>query len=112
MSFGKMNQIIQIAETHSVKDADGFVTKEESILKTLKAYKETKNATEKWVSMATFSSATCLFHFRYLPDLEVTPDLFIISDNERYQILSVENIRNRKMHLEVFAEKVEGSTDG
>ena len=89
MSFGKMNQIIQIAESYSVKDVDGFAAKEESILKTLRDYKETKNATEKWASMATFSSATCLFHFRYLPDLEVTPDLFIISDNERYQILSV-----------------------
>ena len=39
MSFGKMNQIIQIAESYSVKDVDGFAAKEESILKTLRAYK-------------------------------------------------------------------------
>lgn len=112
MSFGKMNQFIEIIKTESVKDKDGFSTKQDIVLANVRAYKEERNSTEKWASMATFNTATCLFRFRYLPKLEVTTEMVIVCDNARYQINSVENIRNRRMYLEVLATKVEGSSDG
>lgn len=62
--------------------------------------------------MATFSSATCLFRFRFIPNLQVTTDMVVISDQKRYQIVSVENVRNRNMYLEVLTTEMEVSVDG
>lgn len=112
MSFGKMNQRIQIVRTGIQKDAAGFVTKQDEVLATFRAYKENKNSTEKWVNLATFSSATCLFRFRVIPNVTVTTEMVIISDNDRYQIIYVENVRNRGLYLEVLTTKVEVSADG
>jgi hypothetical protein len=42
-----------------------------------------------------------------IPDVTVTPDLYIDYQGERFKILSVENIRGRGMYLEILAEKVE-----
>lgn len=112
MSFGKMNQKIQIVKTITQKDSAGFSTKQDEVLATVHAYKEEKNATEKWVNMATFSSATCLFRFRFIPNLQVTTDLVVISNHRRYQIISVENVRNRNMYLEVLTTEVGVSADG
>lgn len=111
MSFGKMNQRIQIVKMINSRDGSGFVTKQDEILASVRAYKEEKNATEKWLNFATFSSATCLFRFRFIPNLTVTTDMVIISDNDRYQIISVENVRNRGMYLEVLTTKIEVSAD-
>ncbi|EAD5361714.1 phage head closure protein [Listeria monocytogenes] len=112
MSFGKMNQRIQIVTTVNRKDSSGFVMKQDEVLASVRAYKEDKNATEKWMNLATFSSATCLFRFRVIPNLKVTTEMVILSDGERYQITSVENVRNRGMYLEVLTSKVEVSADG
>lgn len=94
------------------KDSAGFSVKQDEVLATAHAYKEEKNATEKWVNMATFSSATCLFRFRFIPNLDVTTEMVVISDQKRYQIVSVENVRNRNMYLEVLTTEVEVSADG
>ena len=94
------------------KDSAGFSTKQDEVLATVHAYKDEKNATEKWVNMATFSSATCLFRFRFIPNLDNTADMAIISAPKRYKIVSVENVRNRNMYLEVLTTEVEVSADG
>ena len=112
MSFGKMNQKIQIVKTINQKDSAGFVVKQDEVLATIHAYKEEKNATEKWLNMATFSSATCVFRFRFIPNLQVTTDMVVISDQKRYQIVSVENVRNRNMYFEVLTTEMEVSADG
>ncbi len=112
MSFGKMNQQIQIVKVTNQKDSAGFSTKQDEVLATVHAYKDEKNAIEKWVNMATFSSATCLFRFRFIPNLDITADMAIISAPKRYKIVSVENVRNRNMYLEVLTTEVEVSADG
>ncbi|HFM6188911.1 TPA: phage head closure protein [Enterococcus faecium] len=112
MSFGKMNQRIQIVKVTNQKDSAGFSVKKDEVLAAVHAYKEEKNATEKWVNMATFSSATCLFRIRYIPNLEVTTEMVVISDQKRYQIVSVENVRNRNMYLEMLTTEMEVSADG
>ena len=107
MALGKMNRHIDIISTDPFKDADGFVTKGENILASVRAYKEDRRGTARWANMAAFSTATTLFRFRCLPGIEVTTSLLIVCAGGRYRIVSVENVRERGMYLEVLAEKIE-----
>jgi head-tail adaptor len=109
MSFGKMNQRVEIRNNSPSKDADGFLVSSDTVLAIIRAYRENQHGNEKWANMAVFSSATALFRFRVIPNLKVTTDMIIVCKGERFQILSVEDVRNRGMYLEVLAEKVEGS---
>ena len=107
MSYGRMNSFIDIITTEPVRDAEGFVSTGDHILASVRAYKEDRRGTAKWANMAAFSTATTLFRFRCLPGIDVTPSLYIVCDGGRYRILSVENVRERSMYLEVLAEKLE-----
>jgi len=106
----KLNSFIDIISTTPTKDAEGFVTHGDNIVASVRAYFEPKNATEKWVNMAAFSEADALFRFRVIPGLTVTPQMLITSDTGRYEIISVENAKQRGMYLEVVAKKTEGSS--
>lgn len=106
MSFGKMNTFVDIISTEPVKDSEGFVTRGDNILATLRAYKEDRHGNEAWKNRASFSNATSLFRFRKMPDLDVTTSLIITSDDGRYNIVSVEDVKGRGMYIEVLAEKV------
>ena len=107
MSYGKMTSHIDIITTDPVRDAEGFVSTGDNILASVRAYKEDRHGTTKWANMAAFSNATTLFRFRCLPGIEVNPSLYIACDGGRYRILSVENVRERGMYLEVLAERLE-----
>lgn len=109
MSFGKMNTQIDIISTAPVKDEEGFVTTGDTILASVRAYKEDKHGSEQWANMAAFSEATALFRFRKIPGVEITTSLFIVCGDERYRIVSAENVRGRGMYVEVLAEKLEPS---
>lgn len=106
----KLNAFIDIISTAPTKDAEGFVTHGDTILASVRAYFEPKNSTEKWANMATFSECNALFKFRCIPDLEITPSMIISGGTGRYEILSVENVRQRNMYLECLCKKVEGSS--
>lgn len=106
MSFGKMNQPIDIISTTPVQDAEGFVTKGDTVLAHVRAFKEDRHGNEKWANRAAFSQATALFRFRKIPGLIVTTDLVIVCADGRYNILSVEDIRHRGLFIEVLAERV------
>lgn len=109
MSFGKMNTQIDIIATAPVKDADGFVSNGDDIVASARAYKEDRHGNERWANMAAFSEATSLFRFRKIPGTEITASLFIICADERYRIVSAEDVRGRGMYVEVLAEKQEGT---
>jgi SPP1 family predicted phage head-tail adaptor len=104
MSFGKMNRDISITSKTSKKDSSGFSTPVETVLKTVRAYKEERHGTERWANMAAFSSATALFRFRKIPDFVVTTKNFITDGADKYRITSVEDVRGRGMYVEVLAE--------
>lgn len=104
-----MNTVISLISISPVKDSEGFASQAEQILATVHAYKEDKNSTEKWINLAAFSEATAMFRFRRIPDITVTPTLYIACGSDRYQILSAEDVRGRGMYIEVFAKKLEGS---
>lgn len=109
MSYGKMNTFINIISTAPSKDADGFVTTGDHIIASVRAYKEDRHGNERWANMAAFSEATALFRFRKIPGIEITTALFIVCGDERYRIVSAEDVRGRGMYIEVLAEKLEPS---
>ena len=109
MSFGKMNTFIDIISTAPIKDSEGFITRGDNILASVRAYKEDRHGSERWTNMAAFSTATSLFRFRKIPGLKVTTEMVITYDDGRYQILSAEDVRGRGMYVEVLAERLEPS---
>ena len=107
MSYGKMNGFALIKQLYKQKDADGFTKDAELILAKVRCYREGRHGSVRWANLSTFTQATDLFRIRVIPDVTVTPDLYIDYQGERFKILSVENIRGRGMYLEILAEKVE-----
>ena len=107
MSFGKMNSFIDIFSIENVIDEEGFSEKVENVVASVRAYKEDRHGTQKWANMAAFSEATTLFRFRNIPDVNITTKLYILHEGIRYDIVSVENVRERGMYIEVMAKKVE-----
>lgn len=109
MSFGKMNSFIEIIQKSIDTDNEGFKTE---ILKTVakvRAYREGRHGSEKWANRATFSTATDLFCFRCIPQIEITTDMLILCDNRKFEITSVENVKGRNMYIEVLAKEVKPS---
>lgn len=109
MSFGKMNSFIDIISSENVTDSEGFSKKEETVLASIRAYKEERHGNKMWANMAAFSEATVLFRFRKIPNLNITTKMDISCSDGRYSILSVENIKDRCIYIEVLAKKIESS---
>lgn len=109
MSYGKMNKFAEIIRTAKVKDSEGFVTETDTILASLRVYKEGRHGSERWANLAAFSVATDLFRFRYIPGIEIMEKDVIVCEGDRYEITSVEDVKGRKMYIEVLAKKVEGT---
>jgi hypothetical protein len=105
----KLNTFIDIISTEPTKDAEGFVTRGDAVLASVRAYFEPKNSTEKWSNMAAFSTVNALFRFRRIPGVVVIPSFIIVCESGRYRIISVEDVRGRGMYVEVLAEKIEGT---
>jgi hypothetical protein len=112
MAFGKMNTFIDIISTAPVKDAEGFATTGDTVLASVRAYKETRNATAKWeriIGSAAFAGVSVLFRFRNIPNLPIETAYFITDADGRYNIVGAENVGGREMYWECLCEKVEGS---
>ena len=112
MSFGKMNTFIDIIQTDNAKDGAGFSTASDTVLASVRAYREDRHGTKIWANRAAFSTATCMFRFRVIPGVEITPKLQILCGGARYKILSAEDVRGRGMYIEVLAERLEASKAG
>ena len=107
MSFGKMNGFADIVETRQIKDSEGFSTTQDEVLASARVYREGRHGSQRWANLAAFSEATDLFRFRCIPGLTVTTDHFLICDGERFNIISVENVKGRGMYIEVLAKRSE-----
>ena len=105
MSFGKMNSFADIVETKQVKDSEGFTTTQDEVLASVRIYQEGRHGSQRWANLAAFSEATDLFRFRCVPGLTITTDQFLICDDCRYDIVSVEDVKGRGMYIEVLAKK-------
>jgi len=109
MSFGKMNNFIDIIQTVHKKDAAGFAISEDVVLASVRAYREDRHGNKIWANRAAFSTATVMFRFRVIPDLDIVPSLNIACQGEQFKILSAEDVRNRGMYIEVLAEHIQPS---
>jgi hypothetical protein len=105
----KTNTRINIISTAPTKDSEGFVTKGDTIIATVRAFKEIKSATEKSANMSIFSTETVSFKFRRILKVEIGTSNIIAEADVRYNILSVDTLSSRGMYVSVIAEKVEGS---
>ena len=106
MSYGRMNTLISIAREVVTKDAEGFATKTDQVIASVFAYREGRHGSQKWVNRATFSEATDLFRFRVIPGLNVITAHEILCGDDRFEIISVEDVKGRGMYIEVLANKL------
>ena len=104
-----MRHFIEIISTEPDKDFMGFAKQGESVLAAVRAYKESRSGSAAWRNRAAFSTASVLFRFRAIPNTEITTSMFIRCDNEMYNIVSVEDVRERGMYIECLAEKIKPS---
>ena len=109
--LGSMNKKAKIVKLVPLKDDEGFTSQVEETIADIRCYKEGRHGSERWANLAAFSEATDLFRFRRVPNTKITEEMFIVFENERYDILSVENIRGRGMYIEVLA-RVHRSSNG
>ena len=109
--LGSMNKKAKIIRVINSKDSESFSIETEEVIAEIRCYKEGRHGSERWANLASFSEATDLFRFRKIPGVKVTEEFFIIFEEEKYDILSVENIRGRGIYLEVLA-KVHRSSNG
>lgn len=106
MSYGKMNMPAILLKVQTVKDKEGFPVKSEVPLAAMRVYREGRHGSLKWANLSAFSDATDLFRFRKLNNTEVTPTLILSCGGDRFEILSVEDVKGRGMYTEVLARKV------
>ena len=104
MSFGKMTVPIVISRVYYGKDADGFRTEMNEPVASVRAYFEPKNTTEKWTNRAVLKDASALFRFRYVPSVRIDTAMVIDCLGERYNIVCVENPRQKNMYCEVVGK--------
>ena len=106
MSYGSMNRMAEIIAEQTDIDSEGFATKTEVTLAVVHVYREGRHGSYRWANLAAFSDATDLFRFRTTPELTVEPGMYILCGDERFLIVSVENVKGRGMYTEVLARKV------
>ena len=104
-----MTTPIDIIETKKIKDKDGFLVTTDVVVASIRAYREERHGSTFWANRAAWSTATSLFRFRAIPNIEITTAMQILCQNERFRITSVEDIRGRGMYIEVLAERLEPS---
>ena len=109
MSFGKMNGFADIVQVTKTKDSEGFASTTETVLASIRVYREGRHGSERWANLAAFSEATDLFRFRTIPGVTITTDHFFDCDGDRFDITSVENVKGRGMYTEILAKKVVSS---
>ena len=109
MSIGRMIRCAELVEKRNVKDTEGFTSKQDVTLASFRVYREGRHGSMRWANLAAFSEATELFRFRRMPEVTVEPGQAIICDGERFEVLSVEDVKGRSMYVEALAKKVVAS---
>lgn len=105
MSYGKMNTFIDLVTSATEKDNEGFGVSGDTVIASVRAYREGRHGSQKWVNRAAFSEATDLFRFRVIPGVTVTTKMAIVCEDGRFDITSVEDVSGRGMYVEVLAKR-------
>lgn len=104
MGLGKMDAFIDIVAAVSTKDDEGFATTTDTVLASVRAYKEDRagRGRDRRDAGAAFSTAATLFRFRAIPTLKITTAHAIRCGGERYTIVSVADMHG--MYVEALAD--------
>ena len=105
MNYGRMNKFITIVTPTIVKDTDGFGTKTDVTVASVRAYREGRHGSRMWANRAAFSDATELFRFRVIPNTTITTAMVILCDGHRFEITSVEDVNGRGMYVEALCRE-------
>lgn len=111
MSFGKMNQRIEILAPTTITDAEGFQSKELKLVVSVRAYREGRHGSSAWANRAAFTHASDLFRI-HKPAASIDETMLIrTTGGELFEIDSVEDVRGRGRYLEILASSThaEGS---
>ena len=109
MGLGLMNKKASIVSIERTTDSEGFKSETVCVLAEVRVFVEGRHGSERWANLAAFSEATDLFRFRKIPSITVTTKEYILFENNKYDILSVENVKGKGMYVEVLAKRVEAS---
>ena len=109
MSLGRMNCVISIVKRTISTDSEGFKTEKETTVLETRCYHEQRHSSLRWTNLAAFSEATDRFVLRCVPGVTVEAGFFIDCHGTRYKILPPDNVGERNMYLEIYAQKVVGS---
>ncbi len=109
MSLGRQDHFLQIVLPTIEKDSEGFSTQVGKEVARVRAYREGQHGSTRWANRAAFSTATDMFRFRSIPNVEVTTSMIIIDAGQRFEITSVENVKGRGMYIEVLCKEVKPS---
>ena len=109
MGLSLMNKKAQIVSIARETDSEGFSFENVEALADIRVFVEGRHGSERWANLAAFSEATELFRFRRVPNLVITTKQYLLFEGNRYNILSVENVKGRGMYTEILAKRVEAS---
>src|SRR5699024_3899561 len=109
MRFGKMRTFIDIVTREIVKAEECFSEETDRILAYERAYKEERKSSKARANKAELTKENAIFRDRNIPDLTIKPKIFIVCDDGRYEVVSVDNVKNRNMYIEVLTKKVVAS---
>ncbi len=104
MSFGKMNTFVDLIRKVQTKDDDGFISETDEVIVSFRAYYEPKHGSEKWVNRSQLFSATALFRFRKIPNVDIKNDMVLSCKYGRFEITSIEDVKGRGMYTEVLGK--------
>ncbi len=105
INAGKYNKKIKIVKISTVEDNDGFVQENTSVIATMWASVKTTRGYTLIANDTDFEKAYTNFTIRY-PRTNITRDMFIEFNNERYSIEYLNNINEENIELEIQAKKV------
>ena len=102
----RMNTVASIGRAWTSTDEEGFSITRVSPVAIVRVYREGRHGSVRWANLAAFSEATDLFRLRTIPNLTIVPGMYVLIGSERFEILSVEDVKGRGMYLELLAKKV------
>ena len=105
INAGKYNKKIKIVKISTVEDNDGFVQENTSVIATMWASVKTTRGYTLIANDTDFEKAYTNFTIRY-PRTNITRDMLIEFNNERYSIEYLNNINEENIELEIQAKKV------
>lgn len=103
----KLQHSIELIRVENGTDEEGFPTERDVLLANVRAYREDRYGSEIWKNRSLFSKATTLFRIRAIPGVMLNTRSVVVTEDGRYNILSVEDIRHKGLYWEILAEKID-----